>query len=516
MKQKQMILIVTTLLCSLFLSTQADNSFDDHHHETFGKTFFNPRSPTLNKAQESSGVARFMWPSQDCTLNGFASVASEFAISFNKNAVGQYIFFNGSSTMKTGTAAGPGVDIFGENFLLNDNFTDAITANPQVKTEVIDFSFYAELNSILDGLYVLAHVPICWAHWSVDLTETVSFVGTTIGAQQLGNLTAQPAPFNSLIDAWNGQAIFGDIKEPMKFARVDGVQKKFKGGDVEVALGYTFIKDDCNYVSLNARGIIPTSNRPDGVYLFEPCTGNFHHYEVGFGILAGSELWYCDNSKTLHGFINANLYHPCSTNQRRTFDLIDNGPGSRYLLFKRFDSTGRYAGEIVRGPNILTLDIKTHNMVHGDAVFMLDYNQGGFNWNIGYNIWGRTKDQITLKQTIPDATFGIAGLTGTNPLAGRDRTASQTTISGANASQFDGGISGTFLNNVYLTTDDIDINSASHPGCFTHGIFTYLGYVWDCYALAPFVGLGTEVEFSGSGNDALRMWHVWGKFGLSF
>jgi hypothetical protein len=294
----------------------------------------------------------------------------------------------------------------------------------------------------------------------------------------------------------------------MKYARIDGIQKKFKGGDVEVALGYTYIQDECNYISLNARGIFPTSNRPEAIFLFEPCTGNFHHYEVGFGILAGSKLWYCDNNKTLHGFVNANLYHVCKTKQKRTFDLLDNGPGSRYLLFKKFDSTGHYAGEIVRGPNILTLDINTHNMVHGDAVFMLDYNQRGFNWNIGYNIWGRTRDEITLNQTIPEATYGIAGLTGTNPLEGRNKTASKTTISGANATAD--------LINVYLTTDDIDIRSAAHPGCFTHGIFTHVGYVWDCFALAPFIGIGTEVEFSGSGNDAFRMWHVWGKLGLSF
>lgn len=520
MKHKEIFLIINSLIFGLFCSllyTQ-DTFFDDSRH-TFGKTFFNPRSPTLNKAQESSGVARFMGPTEDCSIGGFAAVAAEFQISFNKSDIGQYLFFNGSSTMKTGTAAGPGVDVFGENFLLNDNFTDAITARPQVKNAVIDFSFYTELDSVLHGLYLIAHVPLCWAQWGVDFAETVSFVGTTIGANQLGNPVAQQAPYNSLIDAWDGQAIFGDIKQPMNFARVNGKQKKFKCGDVELAIGYTFLKEECYYVSLNARGIIPTSNKPQGVFLFEPCTGNFHHFEIGFGIIASSDLWFCDPDKSLQGFVNANLYHVCKTKQKRSFDLLDNGPGSRYLLFKKFDSTGHYAGEIVRGPNILTLDVNAHNMVHGDAVFMLDYNQGGFNWNIGYNLWGRTRDELTLRQTIPEATYGIAGLTGTNPInpdAGRDRTASKTTISGTNANDLDGGQAGTFLNNVYLTTDDINVRSAAHPGCFSHSIFTYFGYAWDCFYAGPFVGIGSQVEFSGSGNDAFRMWHIWGKFGLSF
>lgn len=502
-----------TLLLLFANQLFAENSFDDFR-ETFGKTFFNPRSPTLNKAQESSGVARFIGPTNNCSIDGFASLTSEFGISFNKNSVGQYIFFTGSSTMMTGTAGGPGVDIFGPNFLLNDNFTDAITARPQVKTEVIDASFYCSLDPFLDGLYVIAHVPICWAHWNVDLIESNSFIGNTIQAFELGNPVAVAAPFNSLIDAWNGQATFFDVKQPLQYGRINGTQKKFKGGDIELAVGYFFKKDECEYISLNARVIIPTSNKPQATYFFEPCTGNFHHYEVGFGIIAGSDLWYC-NDKCLQGFINANLYHVCKNKQKRTFDLTANGPGSRYLLFKTFDPTGHYAGEIVRGPNILTLDINTNNAIHGDAVFMLDYNQGGFNWNIGYNIWGRTKDKITLNQTIPEATYGIAGLTGTNPATSRDRTASQTTISGENASDFDGGPTGTFLNNVYLTTDDLNISSAAHPGCFSHGIFTYIGYVWNC-DLEPFTGLGTEVEFSGSKNDALRVWHIWAKIGLHF
>lgn len=419
-------------------SLDAQSTFNDHH-ETFGKTFYNPRSPGLNKAQESSGVARFIGPSETCSVDGFIDITSEFGISFNKAAIGQFIFFNGSSTMKTGTAAGPGVDIFGPNFLLNDNFTDAITARPQVKTEVLDFGFYCSLDPVTDGFYALANIAICWAFWDVDLTESVSFIGTTIQAFELGNPVAEAAPFNTLIDAWNGQATFFDVKEPLQFARINGTQKKFSGSDIELGLGYFFIRDECAYLSFNGRIIIPTSNRPQGRFLFEPCTGNFHHVEVGFGILGAKDLWYCEN-KVLQGFVNANLYHVCKSRQKRSFDLINNGHGSRYLLFKTFDSTGHYAGEIVRGPNILTLDVEARNTVHGDAVFMLDYNQGGFNWNIGYNIWGRTKDKLTLKQTIPNNTYGIAGVTGTDPAGDRDRTASQTTISGQNAGLVDGGL----------------------------------------------------------------------------
>lgn len=504
MKQKTIhisCLVLLTLLCK---SVYADNEEDDHSN-AHGISFFHARSIGSNKARESAGLGNLItWGYDDCSHGVFWATGA-YASSFKQRGLGQYLFFNGCSTMITGTTGGPGVSIFGENFLVNDNFSGAITARPKISYGLIDLNLFCGFDLICNGLYLLAHVPYVQTTWSVDFKETVSTSGTIISAHSLGNPTDTPAPYDSMIDAWNGQETFFDVKEPLLYGRVCGKQTKSLLGDIELALGYIIINDECNYFSVNLRGIIPTGNAPEGEFLFEPIVGNGHYGEVGAGILANFYLWEGCSDDYLTIFINANIYAMLGSRQHRTFDLTANGIGSRYLLFKKFINNS-YAGEIVRGPNILTLPISAKNATHGDCVLMLEYIRCGFIIDGGYNLWGRTRDHIDLKGTIPANTYGIAGLTGT--AANANLTASKTEINGTNATVFD-------TSPVYISNADINIFSAAHPGCFSHGFFAHLQYIWDKRYVKPFLGIGTEVEFSGT-NKSLLLWQLWAKTGISF
>lgn len=504
MKQKSKNLVVYLIVCSIPYLLYADRDNDDRR-DTFGRTFFHARSG--NKARESAGLANLItWGYDDCSY-GVSWITGEYAQSFNRKDIGKYLFFNGTDTMRTGTAAGPGIDIFGENFLVNADFNSAITARPRAHYELVDINLFYDLDIFCPGFYLIAHVPYMSTQWAVDFKETVSTPGTIIPANNLGNPVSAPAPFNSMIDAWNGQATFGDVLQPLQFARVDGSKSKSRVADVELALGYIILDDECNFFSINVRGIIPTGNRPKGEFVFEPIVGNGHYAEVGAGILGNFFLWEgcCDEILTV--FLNANIYTMLKSRQMRTFDLTNNGIGSRYLLFKRF-SGGAYAGEIVRGPNILTLPIHTRNRVHGDLVFMLEYVRNNLILDAGYNLWGRTRDHIEVIGTIPADTYGIAGLSGTAG-AGRNSTASATLINGTNATILDP------LGPVFISNSDLNIESAAHPGAFSHGFFAHVGYIWDTNYVQPFIGAGTEIEFSGT-NRSFKMAHFWGKIGISF
>lgn len=483
----------------------ADNENDDFR-DAIGISFFHPRSNVTNKAQESAGMANLItWGYDECS-RGVAWTTGAYSKSFAQRDIGKYLFFNGTDTMRTGTAAGPGIDIFAENFLLNDNFNSAVTAHPQATNKLIDINLFMPLDVFCPGFYLLIHAPYASTTWSVDLKETVSTKGTVIEQFNLGNPVAEPAPFNSMIAAWNGQGTFGDVKQPLQFGRIDGKKSKKRFSDIEIALGCILLEDDYNYFSINVRGIIPMGNRPKGKFLFEPITGNGHYGEVGFGILGNFYLWECSCQEFLTIFLNANIYTMLNSKQMRTFDLKNNGKGSRYLLFKRF-SNETYAGEIVRGPNILTLPIHTHNRAEGDIVLMIEYTRCGLILDAGYNLWGRTRDHIKVIGTIPENTYGIAGLTGTSP-ANMNKTASATLIDGTNASDFDPS------GPIFISNRDINIESAAHPGAFSHSFFGNISYIWDCN-LQPFIGIGTQIEFSGT-NKSFKMWHLWGKLGLSF
>ncbi len=496
-------IIFVTLFIPIYLV--ADNQFNDNR-DVFGRTFFHGRSIGSNKARESAGVGYLItWGYDDCS-NGVLWSTAEYSKSFNKHDIGKYLFFNNTDTMQTGTAAGPGIDIFGQNFLVNDNFNSGITARPSVQNELIDINGFYGFDIGCYTFYLAAHLPYARTQWSIDFKETVSTSGTAILANELGNPTDTPAPFNSMITAWDGQATFFDVKQPLQFARVDGKRKKSSFADFECALGCIFLNDECNYFSVNVRTIIPTGNRPNGVFFFEPIVGNGHYFEVGAGILGNFLLWENGCDEFLTGFINGNIYTMLKSRQMRTFDLKNNGIGSRYLLFKRFNA-GAYAGEIVRGPNILTLPIKTKNRAHGDLVFMLEYLRCNFILDAGYNLWGRTRDHIDVIGQIPANTFGIAGLSGTAG-AGTNTTASLTQIDGTNASILD-------ASPVFISNSDLNFESAAHPGAFSHGFFVHIGYLWDWCWSQPFVGLGGGIEFSGT-NRSFKMGHVWAKVGTSF
>ncbi len=479
----------------------------DDERETFGKTFFNPRSQGSNSARSSVAIPRFLIPTQCDYKSLILTAAPGYSQSFDRNAIGQFFFFNSTSTMQTGTATGPGIDIFAENFLLNDNFKSAITAKPQAKNAFVDLEGWWTFQIDCKDFYIYAHTPIVYTKWKVTFDELVSTPGTFILANHLGNPTDQAAPENSMIAAWQGQTTFFDVKAPMANARVDGAQTKAGAADLEIALGYAFINEECIYASANIRSIIPTGNRPTGEFMFEPVLGNGKHWELGFGLLGNYEVWNNACDRSLNLFLNGYYYYTFASKQKRTFDLKKNGVGSRYLLFKKFDpTTNVYAGEIVRGPNILTLDASVSNNAHGEFTAMLDFIFYNLTLDMGYNMWGRSKDQIKLKGAIPANTYGVAGLSGTSTNA--NTTASTTLINGTNAMVLD-------TTPVFISTNDIDIESAEVSGIFTHSVFAHLSYSWKCKS-QPFIGIGTQLEFSGTNNKAFRMWYIWAKGGIAF
>lgn len=505
MKYKIIVLSLCTFLTGYVYSQELESNMD---HATRGRTFFSPRPFGQNIGRQSAGVTQYYQPQEACDINGFFTITGAYGTSFDSNALGTFLFFNGTSTMSTGTAAGPGIDIFSQEFLLNDNFKSSITASPKVRYTLAEATWYLALDEITQGLYLLGNLPFGWTSWQVDLHETVSTRGTTLLAQQIGNSVAIDSPLSSMIEAWKGTKTLFDIKEPLTYARIDGAKKEFKCADLTFGVGYTFLHEPSRYLSFNLRTVIPTGNRPNGQFVFEPMMGNGHHIEIGGGVLGNLTLRDCPNQK-LNVFLNGALYHVCKARQKRTFDLTKNGIGSRYLLFKQFDQNGQYTGTMVRGPNILTLNVDVSNTVEGDVAVIFDYQHCNLVVNVGYNVWGRTTDTIKLKQTIPANTYGIAGLTGTDPGANRNRTASLTQIDGENADVIDPA-------NVYLTTSDLNLESAEHPGCFSHSILGYLGYQWKHRKPIPFIGIGSQIEFSGTTNTALRLVHLFAKAGCSF
>jgi hypothetical protein len=358
-------------------------------------------------------------------------------------------------------------------------------------------------------------------------------------------------------------------------------------GEIRFVLGYDFANDvDGDYhAGIGLYAAAPTGTRvgsqddcnDKGRYLFEPIVGNGKHWELGAQITAHSIFWRSEDADRSFGlYIEANISHLFGANQIRCFDLCSAGSNSRYMLAQQLASNAhsrpqleQYTGELpaitlidapllefanVYAPvaNITRSNVRSTIGAQGDVAFSFAYQAGNFQWDLGYNFWGRSCEQLTLKGCCnpgigqwalkgDQRVFGFANTTGMTYLAtALAATDSQANIhTGSNlANNVDyTGSNPTHPTNFYadnsvqaLAQDDVNffndhpvyilplstipIYTSSEPILIqesdfdlqgTRGIsnkiFTHFNYAWPNMndgKWSPYVGLGFEAEFGSN------------------
>lgn len=489
-------------------------------YSTFGKSFFNPRSQSSNMARWLACQADDLYK-PSTIMNGSLFFTPQYGQTTNAEQLAEYIFFNGTPSIIFGPSAsnamgvtnplGQATDVFSPNFFLNNDFESNVTAAPTVKNTTIDINFYLHLSAWLPGLFTRIDIPFGITSWALNLEETILNPGTSIAAETFGNFADTPSPLSSAIQAWNGQTLdiddFPQLKQKLQFARVDGAQKKIGFADLTFMLGYHFYLTEKGHFGLSAATIIPLEDRPSPEFLFTPVLGNGGYTEAGLGI-TGHYMFWQNAFSSCAVYLEGVIYHVLSSHQKRTFDL-NNDIASRYLLLKKFSTTDpfTYDDEIIFGPNITTLECSVHNAIHADIALMIAYHRNSVTLQGGYNIWARSKDIITLRDSIQPNTYGIQGATRTADES-INFTQSLSSIKGSFAPPLPGDM-------VSLTTQDINIDSAQHPHALTHKLFGNIRYTWNCTTYFPFIGIGGEYEMCFN-NNAFNQWGVWITGGFSF
>ena len=492
-------------------------------NNTNGKTFFAHRSQADNLARRIVGEEFLLIEGDDChRLQGVISVASEYTRSFDRNDLGTYFSFNKTPAMLFAGDEAPADivekrDVRAEYFGLSSEFNSTVEFKPQVENVIVDVNLHFNLDCCVCGLYFDIGIPINWTRFGMNLEEDRKNAGTTI---DLGQGVNNPQSFSTnIIQAYKGKnggvPIAGLIFEDLKFARINGRQTDTSVADLEFILGYNIFCNDCGHFGINFRVAAPTGTRPKGEFVFEPVVGNGKHIQVGGGISWHYIVWE-DNcyEQSFSFWVEAEVHHFVEARQNRTFDLIKNGVGSRYIQLKKFEPDNTFTGTIIPAANVTTLVANVSVSAIGEAIIMFNYQRCGFLFDVGYGIWGRGKEkiklnkQIKLKGKIIPERLGVAGKI---EAVTDDRTKSDATIKTV------GSVDGASLaDNIYITLSDIDVKSAASPSAVSHKIFVHLSYMWDRCDYSPFVGIGGEAEFSGRKNHALPQWGVWAKFGVAF
>ena len=447
-------------------------------------------------------------------------------MNFSKDKTAANIFFNEKDTMTfKGSSVGSTQDVLAEHFLLPSSHNGQVTAKPKMLSAGANIDFFCSLGQWVEGLYIKAQIPIVYSKWDLALVESPTTPGITMSAGFVSlSQSAETAPYTKIIDAWKGDKTVG-LAPALTYGTVDGPQSKTYVANPSLQLGYDFIRKDNAHLGIFAYGALP-GKKTECTYFFEPMVGAPQAL-IGGGISGHACLWESkDGEQALNVSLNGKVCHGLKRTMKRSYDLTANGKGSRYLLANQHvTSNNDLTDDVERVINLSTLDSKVKVNVIWDGALAFGYKNGGFDIDLGYNIWGRTKEtnQITGTFTTVDGKyFSLWGSTvATNADdssaaaisagTGASGCAPKITIGGTNNAA--GDVKASADNKITVTS--LDVASGQADSALTHTVFGNMGYTWLDSEWTPYIGIGGKCAFAQD-NSAANQWGVWTNIGIGF
>ena len=598
MRKLSKLCLITTFFA--FVSTQTNSPI---------VTFFNNRSVSRNAARDLAGWTNYIHQdsSRDVVYGAF-SITPEYSQSFNSHTIASALFGNNliknncSSHLKI---SGSQVnnrsphDLLADYFYLPSDFESTVHFKPTIDNFIIDLGFYLGLDAWAKGLYFWVHVPFDHTRWDLNITENVinpgvnnyvpgTFTPTTLNRGKL---------LNNFTEFVNGKQILETdaiIFEQLKFAYMSQDRLiKSRVAEIRTAIGWDFFTEYNYHAGFNGQVVFPTGLRPKGEFLFEPIVGNAHFWELGVGLNAHYTFWRNhDETRQLTAYTDINITHLFKTRQARTFDLISAGQLSRYMLAMELISPStnllaegtpaiaQFNNTFLPVANITALNVNVDIAVQADIVFMLNFTSNNWSYDIGYNYWGRSCENITL-QPIDSFTEHLYALkgdaqifgfeSGTTNAVALSATESRATIHSGTNFPATGTTNPIEIHNallnphidfpkkattsttppvplqyapnntvpadqintsnppVFITMNDVNTTCSGSRGSSSK-LFTHFSYTWsDKKELEPYIGFGGEVEFAHTSNHkkntcnngtcpsaSASQWGLWLKTGATF
>jgi hypothetical protein len=429
-----------------------------------------PRSQSFNSARQMVGWNNPDWGINRKTGDEFyasMNLAFEYTRTFHNNRLSRSLFGSdlvcsdcGESLIISGSQRNDRtpVDWLADYFGLPRDFKSIVNFNPHITNYILEFSFYAGLDQWLEGLYFRLHAPFVHTGWKLGAQEKILSPGTVgyfqgyFGPDNIGYTNEYTSATvdllnNTFLDYANGctpslpdNVCWQSLGCSKIFSECVQSQSTLNGmADVRFVLGWNFLNNEEGNYHLGA-GIYtaaPTGTRPgygcfNGAYLFEPIIGNGKFWELGAQITAHHMWWRSDTDESRFGFFaEIDIVHMFNTKQMRCFDLICNGPSSRYMIAQRLTSNANYstaldgasnaglqfANEFAPVANLTQRVVNVGIGAQADMSFTFQYQRNNFSWDIGYNFWGRSCEKICIAENCTKPA-GIWALKGDNRVYG--------------------------------------------------------------------------------------------------
>ena len=522
-----------TMLATMNISATSESSASTN---SVSKNLFLQRAFSANTAREMMMEGHIIKTDFD-GFYSFLAATGAYQHSWNDddvNDIGAFPFWSGTNSMTVGVNGGtvapgptinPTSNLDAYQFGLGNVSTDGrINLNPIVYQGGSDFLLYLGSSTNDPGMFIKFKAPLGVIGINPQFTEPVKATPTPYPAGAIQpSTTAAYQPAVTMAQAFAGlasasPAISGDYK-PMRFGLVDGVQTSgVKFADIELTLGYNFICDEDHLFGLGLRASGPSGNKPDGIHMLEPIFGRGSSWGVGAYIVGNMKLWENHENKYFSVNIMGTVLHLLESDTVRSYDLLSNGFGSKYLLVADYNSNV-YQGDIENLINFSTLASQSSFSAEGDASLEFQYVSNGWEVDLGYNFWGRTEETLEIIGEFPIARYAILGRQDVGTGAGSQlSTLCQPTatinqsinaLGGAGAVNANGiAVDATIPANRIAGNSAFDIEGAQQASASTSKVFTKAAYSWLDSSMSPYLGVLGEFEISTSQNNALNQWSV--------
>lgn len=371
-------------------------------------------------------------------------------------------------------------------------------------------------------------------HLWFEISTPITRVETTMGLSERILTEGERAPlevtgldqtfFASMTEAFNQSA--------WCYGRINGCCEcsKWRLADVTLMLGYEVTKGGRCFWEAYGGVVAPTGNERCARYVFEPIVGNGKHWGLVFGSHIRFKFWEDDDDENNYWETTFDVHsqYLFKKEQLRSFDLKCK-PWSRYMEVyacktqaeeaDTLELTNEAAATLLSTPgiNVFTKCVCVKPQFSRTLNTSLIYSRKKFRGEAGYNFYAREseclklccwKEGPALKANIGDGfTSAFRTIDKTFDSVPAECQAARELVNlAAPVTEYETTV---------IKKCDINLESATHHGFFSHTFYLALGARWDEREYPVFFDVGGSYEY-GCENVVLNRWTAWVKGGLSF
>jgi hypothetical protein len=513
---------------------------------------------------------------------GTFAAAPQYMQNFNDasrsgcSSLGSLPFWSGSNVMTYGNHNGT-TDVDQYQFGMGDSTTTGtIELDAQVTHVGADMLLHMVYHKDKPGFYFTIRAPLGALSTAAILKEDLALPNEIADAETTGIWLDYPSSvtrFKSMLEAFqagginrldSGLSIQSSLHRP--FALENGrvapcKETAIRLADISLALGYQFIATPRGFLGGGIKFTCPTGNVPAGRFLLEPIFGRCGYWGVGVELLNHYKVWeHPTIERGLDFWAKGEILHLCSGRRpnMRSFDLRQNGPGSKYLLLQKYSFTipstinayGAWPSFLTQAVNITTLPVISRFNLEGSFAFLFDVHERNLNLALGAEMWGRSQEHLNLDachllhvNAADISQFAVVGrqvssdarqwnqnsnkeilyLYLCEPLARINNSVDRVVNPDSSAvptKPYPEGVADARILSNRIPADlnqALDIQAAQAPRAVSIRLFSQLGYTCRDRCLTPQISMIGSLEFSPFCNHAaLSMWSLGAQGSINF